>query len=181
MNLEEIIVQLSSGAKLVSAKKAELWVPASSGLYSIFVDQAASLPSPFGDYLSQKQTTIIYLGKASGSLKDRLVEQDLRHKNPSTFFRGIGAVRGYRPPAGSLKGKKNQNNYKFNTRDTQLIIKWINSHLFIRWVVLQEHEVESFESGAILSLRPLLNTQNNPDALPELAALREKCRQIAKS
>lgn len=181
MDLNEVIAHLLTDATLMSAKDADMLVPNTSGLYSIFVDDATSLPSPFGDCLSKRRTNLIYLGKASGSLKERVVEQDLRHKNPSTFFRGIGAVLGYRPPPGSLKGKRNQNNYRFSATATKLIIEWINSHLSVRWSVLSEHDIELFEPKAIASLRPLLNSQHNPEPLPELVALREQCRVIAKS
>lgn len=181
MNVDQIIRQLASAARLVPAKNAEAQVPDCPGLYSIFVDHAKVLPSPFGEHLSQKRTSIIYLGKASRSLQTRLVRQDLRHKQPSTFFRGIGAILGYEPLAGSLKGKKNQNNYKFGKRDTESIVDWIDSHLSIRWITTKSEEVEVYEGAAISALKPLLNTSNNPDPVPELAELRQKCRLIARS
>lgn len=181
MQLSEVIKQLSESANLISAKNAESIVPYDSGLYAIFIDNPTNLPSPFREYLIQKGGSMIYLGKASSSLQERLVEQDLRHRNPSTFFRGIGAILGFRPPGGSLRGKGNQNNYKFSGRDTMSIIEWINSHLSVRCVVLEANEIESYEPSAIESLKPLLNTSNNPDKLSELADLREECRRIARS
>ena len=178
MNLKCVIYLLSSA---VPASEAESCVTSEPGLYSIFIDKAETLPPPFNEYQLKKKHLMIYFGKATESLLTRLVEQDLRHVNPSTFFRGIGAVLGYRPAAGSLKGKSNQNNYKFSPTDTQQIIKWINDHLFIRWLSLNVDEIESYEPSCISTIRPLLNTKHNPEASKELADLREECRRIARS
>ena len=180
MQLPDIIKQLSSTARLVPAEEVESAVPCRSGLYAIFVDRADSLPSPFSEYLKQRGTRMIYLGKASGNLQTRLVKQDLRHKQASTFFRGIGALLGYVPPTGSLRRHKNQTNYKFSPADTQLIIGWINRHLSLRCVAMTRADVELSEALAISALRPLLNWTHNPDRLQELHDLREACRRIAK-
>ena len=85
-------------------------VPGVPGYYSIFVDVPDSLPEPFATRLNKKNTSLVYVGIATKSLAKRLIEQDLTHKNPSTVFRGLGALLGYRPIRGSLHGKKNQNN-----------------------------------------------------------------------
>jgi hypothetical protein len=181
MDFHQIVSQLRNDAPLITAIGAEKSVPDIPGLYSIFVDDPDNLPPPFKEYLKRKKTRMIYLGKATKSLQVRLVEQDLRHMRASTFFRGIGAVLGFRPPKGSLIGKKNQNNYRFSNEDTEGIIKWINNHLSIRWTELTVGSIEENESTAINTLRPLLNTAHNPEALPELAALRDQCRTIALS
>lgn len=55
-------------------------------------------------------------------LFNRLFEHALRHQNPSTFFRAIGAILGCRPVPGSLAGIKNQKNYKFSTNDTAEVV-----------------------------------------------------------
>ena len=180
MDLAEIVKALDLDAKLVLARSAERCVPDRPGLYSIFIDDPDNLPSPFKESLSKWKTRMIYLGRASTSLQKRLVAEDLRHKKPSTFFRTIGAVLGYKPPAASLKGKKNQNNYRFTPQDTRSMINWIDCHLSVRWVTLPRDEAERWEQSAIRAVRPLLNTSNNPDALPEVAQLREQCRAIAR-
>jgi hypothetical protein len=181
MDITQILELLTITAALVPASQAGREVPTGPGLYSIFVDSPQALPEPFSEHLLQKETTLIYVGKASGNLYERLFEQDLRHKHPSTFFRGIGSILGYTPPLGSLKGKRNQYNYKFNKPDTTLIKEWIDDHLSIRWVCLDSESSERIEPELITSLRPLLNSSNNPDTLPELADLRERCRTIARS
>lgn len=173
-----LIVELTSDRELTSAIDAQTTVPAAPGLYAIFVDVASSLPFPFNSYLRAKQARLIYVGKADNLLK-RLVAQDLRHIGPSTFFRGIGAVLGFTPPRGSLIGKRNKNNYRFGHQDTKEIIEWIDAHLFVKWQTLAECDIRVWESRAIGTYRPLFNTQGNPDALQELAALRKKCRDVA--
>jgi len=177
----DIVGRLLSGTGLVLASRAELDVPPVPGIYAICIDHPNTLPSPFAAYLLQKETTLIYVGKASESLQARLVEQDLRHRQPASFFRSIGAIGGFRPPPGSLAGKKNQNNYTFSTDDTTSIITWINTHLLVRWVTMRARDVQQYERMAIERLRPLLNIANNPDKLPELVALRAQCRAIARS
>jgi hypothetical protein len=124
---------------------------------------------------------MLYLGKASGNLQNRLVREDLRHRRASTFFRGIGAILGYVPPRGSLKGKRNQRNYKFSQVDTENIIGWINAHISVRWVTVTPAEVELYEGEAIAALRPLLNWTHNPDRLRELQDLRRRCESMALS
>ncbi len=182
MHISNIIEQLCSTAMLMPASQADKLVPHHPGLYSIFVDEPRNLPAPFGEYLSQKGTRIIYVGKADDSLQCRLVQQDLRHRcGASTFFRGIGAVIGFRPPVGSLRGKRNRNNYRFSETDTLAIINWIDRRLSVRWVATPLEQIGTFEPEAIRTLRPLLNWTHNPDKLQELAALRAECRRIALS
>jgi len=173
------MASLTASAELISAWEAEKVLPHEPGLYAIFIDDANSLPEPFITYLKKRRTNLIYMGKTTDSLFSRLFEQDLRHKSPSTFFRAVGPILGYRPQKGSLVGKANQRNYKFSAADTQAIIDWINKHLSIRYVTMSADEATSLEMSAITTLRPLLNTQHNPDALPELASLRNECREIA--
>src|SRR5947209_2881242 len=96
---------LEASAELHPVAIAHAIVPPKPSFYSIFVDTPYSLSSPFDRCLRAKQTCLIYIGVASRSLQGRLIEQDLWHRNPSTFFRGIGAILGYRPAVGSLVGK----------------------------------------------------------------------------
>lgn len=170
---------LGDASRSTAISQAATVVPGQPGLYAIFVDEAASLPDPFGGILSTRKTRLIYVGKAD-NLSSRLIGQDLRHEQPSTFFRGIGAVLGYRPPVGLLRGKSNQNNYRFSAADTQRIIKWIDAHLAVNAVALPQGEPERYEPEVIRQLTPLLNTAHNPEALRELADLRAECRRIAR-
>lgn len=182
MELEHVLTNLTVGGELISAPKAEYTLQEKAGLYAIYIDDSSNLPEPFATYLKKQDTTLIYLGKTSKSLFVRLFKQDLRHKNPSTFFRAIGPILGFWPPRGSLVGYRNQKNYKFSPADTQAIISWINEHLSVRYMYMTDApscEILSLEAKAIATLKPLLNTLHNPEALPELASLRTKCRNIA--
>lgn len=171
---------LEGEAKLYPADMADAVVPRSPGFYSIFVDHPDSLPEPFAAYLRSRGTTLLYIGEASTSLFQRLVEQDFRHEEPSTFFRSIGAILGYRPQPGSLVGKLNQNNYQFSAVDTEKIAEWIKRHLAIRFVEADISKYPTAERDAIQRNCPVLNTIHNPKRLPLLDELRSKCRAIAR-
>lgn len=174
------LIKSFSVAKQVSAALAADVIPSRPGYYSIWIDDPDNLPQLYADWLRADETKLIYVGIATKSLLRRLVEQDLQHKSPSTFFRGIGPILGYRPVKGSLVGKSNQNNYKFSKEDTASIIGWIESHLSVR-VVEESPTSGNTEAGVIRNLCPLLNTTHNPDALGELAQLRKECREIARA
>lgn len=178
--MDDILIKRLANAKQVPAALADGNVPGRPGYYSIWIDDPDHLPRLYANRLRADKTSLIYVGIATESLLKRLVEQDLHHKSPSTFFRGIGPILGYRPPRGSLVGKSNQNNYKFTKDDTALIIRWIESHLSVR-VVEESPARGDIEAGVIRTLRPLLNSTHNPAALGELAQLRKECREIARS
>jgi hypothetical protein len=144
------------------------------------MDDPRALPSPFCDLLAQRGTRVISIGIATVSVYKRLVEQDVRHQQPSTFFRGIGSILGYRPPPGSLVGKANQNNYKFSPADTAEIIEWIEEHLLVNWVEAKP-ALATMEKSLIPAHAPIMNTTHNPDPVAELAALRLECRTIART
>jgi hypothetical protein len=148
------------------------------GLYCIRIDKPESLPEPFATYLKDRNHNIIYIGIATQSLKTRFLGQELRAKGHGTFFRGIGAVLGYKPPKGSLVNKKNKNNYKFSPADNKKIIEWINAHFVVNWVEFSG-DFESTETMLVKKYLPILNTSKNPEKLAELAALRKECRDIA--
>ncbi len=154
----ELIVKglLSEAGRPTRPREAERAVPKCPGLYSIVIDDPAILPAPFGQHLRNRATPLIYLGKASSNLRDRLVWQDLRHRNPSSFFRSLGTVLGFLPPKASLAGKERYN-YQFSKRDTACIIEWVNDHLLVRWVEMPERLADEFEADCIKILRPLLN------------------------
>lgn len=162
-----------------NAEAAASRVPTQAGYYSIFIDSANSLPAPFSDLIRARDTHLIYLGIAEKSLFGRLVKQDLHQlKGASTFFRGIGALLGYRPPLGSLVGKRNQNNYRFDIEERDAIIQWIYAHLSVAWVA-QEPALREFEAAIIRLHAPIVNKTHNPHFVPELMALRAECRRIA--
>jgi hypothetical protein len=176
---EVIAAKLETEADLFPVKEAHLVTPAEPGFYSIFIDGPENLSLPFREILRQRNTRLIYIGVASVSLFKRLVEQDLQHKSPSTFFRGIGAVLGYRPIRGSLIGKGNQNNYKFSAVDTAKIDTWNREHLSVRFVQVDTAAHPSAERSAISRNCPILNTTHNSECVRELAELRSLCRLIA--
>lgn len=177
MELEDFTSKLSN-AQSISAINAGNILNDESGMYAIFIDQYRNLSHSFATYHNDQMPNLIYIGK-SNSLFKRIVNQDFRHQNPSTFFRAIGAILGYRPPRGSLCGKRNQNNYIFGPLDTQKIITWVNEHLHLRYIPMPLREATALEPSAIALIKPLLNTTHNPNALPELKTLRRECRKIA--
>jgi hypothetical protein len=180
-NDDSIARALDKDAELHPVATAHTVVPPNAGFYSIFVDKPESLPTPFDRYLREKGTRLIYIGVASQSLFERLIEQDLRHRKASTFFRGIGAILEYRPPAGSLVGKRNQNNYKFSKPDTLAIDAWCREHLAVRFVIVDTGQHPNAERHAIGRSCPILNTTHNPECLSEVAELRELCRHVGRT
>ena len=176
----DILIKSLINAKLVPASLARSVIRGWPGYYSIWIDDPDHLPRLYANRLQADKTNLVYVGIATKSLLKRLVDQDLSHKSPSTFFRGIGPILGYRPQKGSLVGKKNQNNYKFTKDDTASIIGWIERHLSVR-VVEESPALNDIEAEVIRSLRPLLSSKHNPATLEELAQLRRECREIARS
>lgn len=149
------------------------------GYYAIFVHNPDELPDPFGRTLRVRGTDLIYIGVAKKTdLRDRLLKQDLRHERPSTFFRSLGAILGYRPRQGSLSGKK-AGNYRFSIEETNKVIAWINGNLRIHWIPDGSVSLVE-EKGAILERVPLLNIAHNPMRIGRLIELREECREIAR-
>jgi hypothetical protein len=154
-------------------------IPAQPGLYCIRMADAAALPEPFATHLKNRKHNILYIGIATTSLRQR-IGQEFWAEGHGTFFRGMGAVLGYRPPAGSLINKKNKKNYTFSAADEASIIKWINKNLLVNWVIF-DGDFESTETELITKYKPLMNSSKNPEKLPELAALRKICREIANA
>lgn len=153
-------------------------VPNEFGVYAIRLRAGSSLPEPFATHLASRRSRFIYIGKAT-SLAKRMLGNELRGRGHGTFFRSIGAVLGYRPPAGSLVGKANQYNFSFVAEDRTRIVAWINENLEVSWAVLPQADVREAEKTLILEHAPLLNLDGNPLALAELDALRIECRAIA--
>jgi hypothetical protein len=164
-------------ARARDVDKLELSQP---GIYAIFADKPATLGPQFGNVLQEKRTCLLYIGIASTSLRTRLVTQDFRGKGRSTFIQSLGAIWGYRPPAGSLGATSA--NYKFDALVTEEIIGRINRHLYVRWITdLRELSLEDAENYAIRQHKPILNIRRNPEPSPELKGLRAECRRIARS
>lgn len=182
MTFERILENLSASAGLVTVDDAEQNVPSFPGLYSIYIDHADALPMPFSGELTHRATRLLYVGKATKNLRTRLIEQDLRHRRgASTFFRSLGAILGYLPPVGSLRGKARPYNFKFGREDTKEIIQWINCHLMVRWCECDSRLINKSERCVIKTLAPLMNLDHNPAKSRKLESLREKCREIAIS
>lgn len=162
-----------------SAGMIDSHVPAEYGLYAIRLCEGAELPEPFGTIRRQRDTHLVYLGEAQRqTLRTRLLDNELRAKGNGTFFRSLGAVLGFRPPAGSLAGRARQQNYRFAPSDRDQIVEWINKHLEVSWVVLRQNEVHAVEVQLIGEQTPLLNLKDNPFRLEPLSRLREDCRVI---
>jgi hypothetical protein len=179
MNRQEIELFLAFEGPLIPAREAEELVEDKYGLYSIVIDDPRHLSDPFSRYMTEKDHKVIYLGKAEKQyFSKRLVENDLRHKGQGSFFRSLGAVLGYRPEKGSLVGKANQNNYRFNPSDTPEIVTWINNLLSVRYLQLESDEI-ALELKIIDSLRPVFNIKGNPDVLQDLLDARRACKEIA--
>jgi hypothetical protein len=165
---------------MCSAAEALLRVPARPGYYAILIDSPNQLQSPFSNLLLERRDSLIYIGIATRSLRQRLVEEDLLHRRASTFFRGIGAILGFRPAVGSLLGKSNQQNYKFSPEDTKQIIAWIHEHLWVSWIEA-DPAIKEVEEGLIRKYFPITNTEHNPKPAVELVAVRRECRIIARA
>lgn len=179
VNITEVELKLIKEGQYYIAENIDSELPKDkTGLYSIRLASSSALPEKYQNILSKRSHNIIYIGKAEGqSLFDRL-QQELRATGPGTFFRSIGAVLGFLPPLGSLKGKKNQNNYKFSKDDKKEIIDWINENLEISYIHYDNDF--SVEQQLIQKYCPLLNDSHNPLALIELRDDKDKCRKIAR-
>ncbi len=153
-------------------------VPTYPGLYCLRITNPAKLPRAFSEELRKREHNIIYIGKATQSLKRRLVNQELRARGHGTFFRSIGSILGYKPPKGSLVNKKNKINFKFYLEDENRIISWINENLLINWIVFSG-DIPKVESELIAKYKPLLNLDGIPWAMEELRLLRAQCLRIA--
>ena len=150
------------------------------GYYSIWVINTKKMPLLFYKELEKRKTKLLYIGIASGSLYKRLYLQELQHRNAATFFRSIGAVLGYRPEPGSLAGKRNQNNYKFNREHTKEIVEWINENLEIAFHYCTTIDSAN-EKTLIEKYKPLLNWAHNPEPFMPLKQLKDECRFIARN
>ena len=149
----------------------------SSGLYCIRLKENSMLPDRYQNILDSREVNYIYIGKATNTLRERLMEE-LEHIRPGTFFRSIGCVLGYRPIEGHLRGMANQNNYRFNDEDTDRITEWLINNVEVSII---KHDGDfSIETELIRRYCPLLNIRHNPERLNELEEDRRECIRIAR-
>jgi hypothetical protein len=148
-----------------------------SGLYAIKIKDISIFPKQLREEIENQNSTIIYIGKATKSLKKRM-EQECRGKSHGTFFRGIGALIDLKPPKGSLIGKSNSNNYKFSPSDSIKIVDWMNENLLFNYFKAEKN-IEFVERDLIKHFQPILNTTHNPKKSKYLATLRKECRNVA--
>lgn len=178
-NIDLLCKVLMNEKNFKSASNIDDLIPDEPGLYCIRIIDNQLLQSPFNKILTERNHNIIYIGIASKSLKKRFFHQELRAKGHGTFFRSIGAILGFTPEPGSLKDKKNQNNYTFSPLNEQKIINWINKNLVVNWVNLNQN-FNSIETVLIQKHLPLINIAGNPGASKELSELRDNCKRIAR-
>lgn len=152
-------------------------IPNVPGLYCIKLRKGIPLPAKYGIV---REDGIIYIGKASTSLRKRLWDQELNHRSAATFFRSMGAILDYLPPKGSLYDKDTRN-YKFSEQDTEAIRKWMRQSLFVNHIALSPDQQDRVEETLIVKYRPLVNIEHNPSASEELKAARQRCVEYAKS
>lgn len=148
------------------------------GLYCIKLRKSARLPAKYGKV---REDGVIYIGQASTSLRKRFWKQELNHIGAATFFRSIGAMLGYLPPKGSLVVKKNQTNFKFSPEDTEAIRQWMRESLTVNFIAFSTETMDDVEKKLIDKYRPLVNYTHNPDYSRELEAVKDKCREYARS
>lgn len=156
----------------------ESLIPDTPGLYAIRIKDISMIPQPFSNELQKRGHDILYIGKASNSLRERLWHQELNHKNSATFFRSIGAILGFRPIRGSLYGKDTRN-YKFSIEDTNIIKSWIKDNLLIN-IQIQQDNIEDTETSLIQKYHPIINISKNPYKMTIMSVLRDECVKIAK-
>lgn len=177
MDANQIEMELIKGQFLNVNSIQEEFIPDEPGLYCIKLKEGIGFEKVFGEI---RKDRIIYIGKASHSLRERLWKEELNHLSPATFFRSIGAMLGYLPEKGSLYGKTTRN-YVFNDCDTNSIRNWMKESLMINCIPLPKHLVDSNEKKLIEKYMPLVNIQNNPMASEEIRLVRKTCIEYAKS
>lgn len=148
-----------------------------TGLYCLRLLPNSKLPERYQKRLNERNTTIIYIGKAEGQTLGERLSQELEHIRPGTFFRSIGAVLKYLPIPGHLKGKSNQKNYKFSPEKTRKIIVWLRQNIEV--CVVEHSGNFGLENDLIEKYTPILNHTGNPHKCQELIEDRAKCRRIA--
>lgn len=161
-----------------SSSSLDKLVLSKTGFYFIQLKSSSTLPIRYRTRFEEQGHRIIYIGKAEGqSLSDRL-DQELLHTSPGTFFRSVGAMLQKEPIPEHLKGKSNQNNYKFSKSVTQEIIDWLKDNVEVGLV---NHKGDfRIEKKIIERYSPILNIQYNPNPCIQLKSDRDNCRRIAR-
>jgi hypothetical protein len=85
----------------------------------------------------------------------------------------------YRTQFASPIGRAQVQDYRFAPIDRIAVVVSINANLEVSSLTLDQGDVHEADIALIREHMPLLHFQNNPRALPELAALRAQCRAIA--
>lgn len=175
---KDIENELIVNGKFCSIKDLNQNILNSTGFYCIRMKVNSRLPDRYQCILDKRKHKFIYIGKAEGqTLRERLA-QELELKSPGTFFRSLGCVLKYLPIKGHLKGKSNQNNFKFSTNDKSEIIEWLRSNVELS--IAKYTGDFSIENELIGKYCPLLNDTHNPMKLQELKDDKDKCRKIAR-
>ena len=175
---KDIEKELIINGKFQSIKNLNQITLNSTGFYCIKLKINSRLPDRYQKILDKRKYKFIYIGKAEGqTLRERLT-QELELKRPGTFFRSIGCVLNYLPIKGHLKGKLNQNNFKFSPNDKSEIIEWLNKNVELSIVNYKGNF--NIENELIGKYCPLLNDTHNPMRLQELKNDKDKCRKIAR-
>jgi hypothetical protein len=173
---------LPNSTKLYKASIDGDDVPEEPGLYEIHIAEPKYLLSPFGDVLSERNQTLLYMGKAEGKkgIRQRLLDQDLRGKSNASFFRSIGVVLDHMDKVKRLKSPSR--NFKFE--NSEEIVDWIKHHLWVGWQIIQDGTlIKENEKRMIIERRPILNISYNPENdschYRRLKELRGKCCALA--
>ena len=176
---------LVPGSSLYKASLADTKVPAEPGLYEIHIGEPKDLPSPFRNVLSERNQTLLYIGKAEGEdgIRQRLFWQDLRgKKGPATFFRSIGVVLGHGDKVKTPKSVSSIRNFTFE--NSEEIVHWIEHNLRVGWQLQDKKSIKGNEKVLIKKHGPILNLANSPDTdsnhYRELKNLRSECRDLAR-
>ena len=99
-SLDDIERTLLDRDRFRSARDIDAQVPNQFGLYAIRARSLDVIPEPYRAVAEHRVSTLIYLGEATGqTLQQRFLRNELRGRGHGAFFRSIGAVLGYRPPA----------------------------------------------------------------------------------
>ena len=176
---KEIENELIINGKFYSIKYLNQNILSSTGFYCIRLRENSRLPDRYQSILDKRKHKFIYIGKAEGqTLRERL-KQELELKRPGTFFRSIGCVLKYFPIKGHLKGKLNQNNFKFSIDNKCEIIEWLRNNVELS--IAKYSGDFNVESELIGKYCPLLNDTHNPMKLQELKDDKDRCRKIARN
>lgn len=173
--MKEIENELLNGTFTAVESLSEEHIPDASGLYCIKLRTVADWPSKFGNV---REDGIIYIGKASKSLRKRLWKQELNQKGHATFFRSIGAILGFLPQKSRSYSSRN---YKFSKEDTEQIREWMRKSLLVNYITYAASDIESVERLLIKKYRPVVNIKDNPDANEALKEARDNCVKYAHS